>query len=685
MKYKWFLRKWSDLILLLVCLNLLTACVSSPVGAPTLSAPTVRTPFTPTATPPTPTLTTATPTLTPTSTPAPTATPVPTPVPLTGKLEDIWQTAPDSDVFKRIRYLTGVAVDSKGQLYIVNDLVGQLLKYDSGGNLLADLSRPGQPAIPSKITAESASNRVGHPGAIALDRQDNVYVLDYQSYGVHKFDASGQYLGQFRGVADTGGVGSRVSLTVDESGVIYVLDGTTGQVSKFDNTGKFLGEWGNKPGEFEPEPLDGKLKYPTALAADGQGHIYVADTGNHRIQKFDLNGKFLLKFGRQGQGDGQFSDSLGAMAFDSQGNVYVPDKLNYRVEKFDRQGRFLAKIGSKGSDKGQFNLPVGVAVDRQGQIYVADYLNQRVQKLDAAGRWLAYFGRQGQGDGQLNYPTAVAIDAAGNLYVADTYPFTVQKFDRQGHFLLRWELPTGSDFPDNHLSLTVDPAGNIYLGLSLSQRIFKYDSQGHLLLEWGQEGSGPGQFNTILGLAIDQHNQVWVADAGNYRVQKFDDKGHFLSELDFNFFKDTGQDERFKDAPLAVALDNQDQLYVLFSTFLREFDPQGNFLLKWGDPQSGSGDGTFTLAKNVFVDGEGFVYVHQVGDFHGYGSRFQKFDSQGHLIFSWHSLLHLPMDPYITVVPLGQFLRFDAMTVDRAGSIYLANSLLGRVDKYLQK
>lgn len=686
MKNKWFKKEWWGFSLLLLCLNFLTACAPSPAAPPTLPPSTTLAPFTPT-TAPVPTATFA-PTVTPTINPTATPVPTPTPVPFTGKLVNAWQTAPDSDFFSRMRYLTGVAVDSKGNLYVLNNLIGQILKYDSSGNLLADLSRPGQPAIPSKITTESAQNRVGHPGAVAIDRQDNLYVLDTQSYGIHRFDAAGQYLGQFRPDFSTSGSGSLSGMAVDENGIIYLLDRSIGAIKKFDTTGKFLGSWGNPPGQFEPEPKDGYFKYPTAIGADGQGHIYVADTGNHRIEKFDLNGKFLLQWGSRGKDDSQFSENIGAPGFDALGNIFVPDVLNNRVQEFDSQGRFLAKFGSQGSGNGQFKLPFAVAVDHQGQLYVADYGNERVQKLANTGRWLASFGRQDQGEGKLSWPMAAGVDAAGNLYAADSYPPSVQKFDNQGRFLLRWELPlkdTAGYNGGDPLSLALDSSGNVYLGVSSTQHILKYDSQGHLLLEWGHPGSGAGQFNGIRGLTVDRHNQLWVADGGNYRLQKFDEQGHFLSELDFNFYKEAGPDERYKDAPVGIALDDQDQLFVLFSPFLRKFDSQGKFLVQWGDPQSGSGENSFVLANNVFVDGQGLVYVYQEGDFHGSGSRFQEFDNQGHLRFTWQSPLHLPMDPYITVVPPGQFIRFSAMTVDQAGNFYLASATLGRVDKFLQR
>jgi len=81
---------------------------------------------------------------------------------------------------------------------------------------------------------------------------------------------------------------------------------------------------------------DGQLNFPTGIAVDSSsGNVYVTDWGNHRIQKFDSNGKFLAKWGSQGTADGQFRGPQG-VAVDSSGNVYVVDSENARIQVFAR-------------------------------------------------------------------------------------------------------------------------------------------------------------------------------------------------------------------------------------------------------------------------------------------------------------------------------------------------------------
>jgi DNA-binding beta-propeller fold protein YncE len=114
---------------------------------------------------------------------------------------------------------------------------------------------------------------------------------------------------------------------------------------------------------------------PNGVAVDRSGNVYVADTGNSRIQKFNASGGFLSK--RIGGGEGQFSPF--GIAVDSRGNYYVAGKSC--ILKFNESGGLLAKWGSSGTDKGQFSQLFGVAVDSRGNVYVADTYNHRIQKF----------------------------------------------------------------------------------------------------------------------------------------------------------------------------------------------------------------------------------------------------------------------------------------------------------------
>jgi DNA-binding beta-propeller fold protein YncE len=121
------------------------------------------------------------------------------------------------------------------------------------------------------------------------------------------------------------------------------------------------------------------------VAVDAWFYVYVADFGNHRIQKFDGSGRFVTAWGRAGNADGEFNSNRGpaGIAVDHAGRVYVADEGSHRIQRFDRSGAFVAKWGTYGQRNGEFYSPMGVAVDNAGHVYVADTDNNRIQKFEA--------------------------------------------------------------------------------------------------------------------------------------------------------------------------------------------------------------------------------------------------------------------------------------------------------------
>jgi DNA-binding beta-propeller fold protein YncE len=118
---------------------------------------------------------------------------------------------------------------------------------------------------------------------------------------------------------------------------------------------------------------------PVGIAIDQEGYIYVADTWNQRVQKFDKDFNFVTKWPISGwYGQSVVNKPYLAVAGD---RVYVTDPEGYRVIVFDRDGKFVATFGEYGFDSKSFGLPTGIAVDGQGNIYVTDSANHRVMKF----------------------------------------------------------------------------------------------------------------------------------------------------------------------------------------------------------------------------------------------------------------------------------------------------------------
>ncbi len=273
---------------------------------------------------------------------------------------------------------------------------------------------------------------------------------------------------------DDGEFSSPTGLALDKDGNIYVADTDNHSVQKFDKDGKFLARWGG-----EASNQEGLFYYPRGLAAGLEGDIYIADSGNNRVQKFDSEGNVMQAWGKfgfawRGAGMGKFDVPWG-VATDKEGNLYVSDTSNARIQKFQPDGTPLLKWGRDGSFDGAFFFPRGMAVDFVGNIFIADEGNNRIQKFDARGSFLAKWGKDGAGPGQFKAPWGVACDALGNVYVAD-----------QG----------------NH-------------------RIQKFDGNGTFICAWGNRGITEGQLNFPSGLAVDKEGNVYVVDSGNNRVLKY--------------------------------------------------------------------------------------------------------------------------------------------------------------------
>ena len=154
---------------------------------------------------------------------------------------------------------------------------------------------------------------------------------------------------------------------------------------------------------------DGQFDNPNGIAIDGSGNIYVVDSDNHRVQKFNSAGVFQSEFGSSGTGNGQFNTPTG-IVIDSSGNIYVVDAGNHRIQKFNSSHSFVLKWGSQGTGNAQFNDPAGIAI-KDNRIYVADSGNDRIMRYDNTGTFENKFGSSGTNNGQFDNPRGIAFDS----------------------------------------------------------------------------------------------------------------------------------------------------------------------------------------------------------------------------------------------------------------------------------
>jgi len=260
------------------------------------------------------------------------------------------------------------------------------------------------------------------PRSVALDRQDNLYVVDMTGR-VQKFSPDGKFILSWQ-MPQTE-LGKPKGMSLDKDGNVLVLEPHYQRVNHFSTEGKLMTQWGAKGTN------EGQLILPRSLAVDSHGDIFTSEyTLVDRVQEFTPTGKFLKAFGHSGTGRGEFNRPEG-MCTDSADQLYVADSCNHRVQIFSADGRWLSEYGKAGAEKGDLSYPYDIRVDKTGRQYVCEFGNSRIQIFDAHGRSLEILGGPGGEPGQFRNPWSMAFDSHENLYVADSQNHRVQKFIRK--------------------------------------------------------------------------------------------------------------------------------------------------------------------------------------------------------------------------------------------------------------
>lgn len=248
------------------------------------------------------------------------------------------------------------------------------------------------------------------------------------------------------------------------------------------------------------DAADGAFMWPTAIALDRAGNVYVSDEWYHRISIFTKDGNWIGKWGTPGDGDGELNRPSG-LAFDRDDHLCVVDSQNHRIQKFGKDGTFLAKWGTVGNGEGEFNMPWGIAIDTAGDVYVTDWRNDRVQKFTATGHFLMSFGTAGTGEGEFNRPTGIAVDRDGMIYVADWRNERLQVFDADGSFIMQL---AGEATISKWGKEKLDANAEMWQQRARAQE-----------LEREKRFWGP------IAVAVDAENRIFVAETARSRIQVY--------------------------------------------------------------------------------------------------------------------------------------------------------------------
>lgn len=263
-----------------------------------------------------------------------------------------------------------------------------------------------------------SDGRFQKPRAMAVDKQDRVYVVDMTAR-IQVFDRAGKFLHGWQTPEHV--TGRPTGISIDRQGRVMVADTHYYRVLVYSPEGKLLqtigGKEGNRPGEFG---------LVTDAAEDSHGNLYISEYGEFdRIQKLSPDGAFLLEWGGHGSQPGQFVRPQ-SLAIDGDDHIWVADACNHRIQVFDTSGKLLQVLGKQGAAAGELYYPYHVTFDREGNLLVCEFGNHRVQRFDRSGKSLGCWGRNGRGAGELHNPWSVACDSQDRVHVLDTMNHRVQ-------------------------------------------------------------------------------------------------------------------------------------------------------------------------------------------------------------------------------------------------------------------
>ncbi len=480
------------------------------------------------------------------------------------------------------------------------------------------------------------------------------------------------------------------------------------------------------------------LCYPSGVALDAAGNIYIADTNNQRIRKVTAATGIITTIagigGNYYNGDGFAATSASlnspkGVTVDAAGNVYIADSSS-RIRKINAATGIITTVAGNGTngysgDNGlataaSLYFPQGVALDITGNIYIADTENSRIRKVSvttgiittvAGNEILGYSGDYGTAiTASLNKPFGVAIDVAGNIYIADSGNKRIRKVTASSGIITTVAGNGTYGFSGDNGTATaakltdpfgvaLDAAGNIYLADRSNNRIRKVTVATSIITTLAGNGtSGFSGDNVVatsailsqnIGVALDNTGNIYIADTNNSRIRKVSATSGIITTVAGNgtngFSGDNGTATAAKlSDPFGVALDAAGNIYITNNFSIRKVTAStgiittvaGNGILGYSGDNGSAITASLNRISGVALDVSGNIYIADSGN-----NRIRKVTVATGIIttIAGNGIASFSGDN--SVATSASLSSPSGVALDAAGNIYIADSNNNRIRK----